>query len=169
MAAAAPRRTSRPLVINVRIEGLQATLRAFRDLPADASAEMRDEAGKIAADMAEWIAAAARDDSKQSALVADTVKVLRDRVPVVSIGGSSKVGTGSGRRKGRAYEILFGANFGSRTHPQFRPWAGRGNDYFVFSQIEGHEREIEDRYLDAADRVIAKWSAAGAGSSDVIE
>jgi hypothetical protein len=157
-ASAAPRRTSRPLVINVTIEGLRPLLRAFRDLPADASAELRDEAGKIAADMVGWISSAARGDSRQAALVAGTAKVLRDRVPAVSIGGASKVGTGTGRNRGRAYQILFGANFGARTYPQFRSWAGKGNDYFIFRNIEAHEREIENRYLDAADRVISKWS-----------
>lgn len=152
----------RPLIINVEIEGLQATLRAFRELPKNASDELRDEAGEIAASMAGWIRDAANADSRQSALVANTVKVLRDRVPVVSIGGASRVGTGTGRKKGKAYEILFGANFGSRTYRQFRPWAGKGNDYFVFTQIEAHEREIESRYLDAADRVITKWSTSTA-------
>lgn len=162
MAASAPRRTSRPLIINVHIEGLRETIKAFRDLPKEASDELRDEAGKIAGDMAEWIASAARADSRQAALVAGTTKVLRDRVPAVSIGGSAKVGTGSGRRKGKAYQILFGANFGARTFPQFRAWAGKGNDYFVFKNIEAHEREIENRYLDAADRVIFKWSTSTA-------
>lgn len=157
----APRR-GRSLIINVRIEGLQATLRAFRELPKDASNELRDEAGKIAQDMAGWIHDAAVSDSRQSALVADTVKVNRDRVPSVSIGGASRVGTGTGRKKGKAYEVLFGANFGARTYPQFRPWAGKGNDYFVFTQIEAHEREVENRYLDAADRVIARWSTSTA-------
>jgi hypothetical protein len=151
----------RPLVINVKIDGLRPLLRAFRDLPKEASDELRDEAGRIAQDMADWIAAGARGESKQAALVAGTTKVRRDRVPVVEIGGASKVGTGSGR-PGKAYEILFGANFGARSFPQFRSWAGRGNDYFVFSQIEAHEREIENRYLDAADRVIQAWSTSTA-------
>lgn len=149
-----------PLVVNVNIDGLRETLRAFRELPKDASAELRDEAGKIAADMAGWISSAARADSRQSALVADTVKVRRDRVPVVEIGGTARVGTGTGRQKARAYQILFGANFGSRSFPQFRQWAGKGRDYFVFSQIEAHENEIEARYLDAADRVITRWSTS---------
>lgn len=155
-----PRPRSRPLVVDVKIDGLRETLRAFRELPKEASVEMRDEAGKIAQDMAGWISSAASADSRQSALLAGTVKVRRDRVPVVEIGGTAKVGTGTGRSKGRAYQILFGANFGSRSFPQFRQWAGKGNDYFVFKNIEAHEREIENRYLDAADRVIAKWSSS---------
>lgn len=156
--ATTPSKRRAPLVVNVKIDGLRETLRAFRDLPKDASDELRDEAGKIAADMAGWISHAATADSRQSALVAGTVKVRRDRVPVVEIGGAARVGTGSGKQKGRAYQILFGANFGARSFPQFRSWAGVGQDYFVFTQIEAHEREIEDRYLDAADRIIAKWS-----------
>lgn len=153
-------RQRKPLVINVTIENLRATLRAFNELPKDASNELRDEAGKIAGKMAGWIESGARESSRQAALVAGTVKVRRDRVPVVEIGGAKKVGTGSGRRKGKAFEILFGANFGARTYRQFRPWAGKGNDFFVFKQIEAHEREIENDYLDAADRVLAKWSTS---------
>lgn len=144
----------------MHIEGLSATLRAFRELPNDASAEIRDEAGAIATDMVGWVASGARAESRTAARVAGTAKVLRDRVPAMSIGGASKVGTGTGRQKGRAYQLLFGANFGARTYPQFRRWAGKGNDYFVFRQIEAHEREIESRYLDAADRVIRKWSTS---------
>lgn len=153
--------TSKPLVINVKIDGLLGTLRAFRELPKDASEELRVAAGELAADMVGWIAAGARAESRTAARVAGTAKVNRDRVPSVSIGGSSRVGTGSGRQKGKAYQLLFGANFGSRgAYRQFRPWAGKGNDFFVFKQIEAHEREIESRYLDAADRIIAKWSTA---------
>lgn len=158
-----PKPRARPLVVNVKIDGLRETLRAFRELPKDASEELRVEAGKIATDMAGWISSAAVADSRQSALLAGTVKVRRDRVPVVEIGGSAKVGTGTGRNKGRAYQILFGANFGARSFPQFRSWAGKGKDYFVFANIEAHEREIEDRYLDATDRIIAKWSTSTDG------
>lgn len=144
----------RALQINVEITGLRETLRAFRDLPKDASAELRDEAGKIAQDMVEWIQAAARSDSPQSAALADTVKIARDRVPAVTVGGASKI-TSS---RAPAYAILFGANFGARTFRQFRAWAGKGQDYFIFSNIDQHAKEIEERWLSAADRVVTAWS-----------
>lgn len=148
----------RSLVINVKIDGLRETLRAFNALPKDASNELRDEAMAIADDMAGWIRAGALAESRTAARVAGTLKVRRDRVPVVEIGGASKVGTGTGRQKGKAFQLLFGANFGARQYSQFKAWAGRGNDFFVFKQIEGHQSEIERRYYEAVDRVIARWS-----------
>lgn len=144
----------RQLVINVEISGLRETLRALRDLPKDASAELRDEAGKIAADMVGWIQAAANADTPQSAAVGATAKVARDRVPAVTVGGATKI-TSS---RAPAYAILFGANFGARSFPQFREWAGKGQDYFIFANIDDHQAEIEERWLSAADRVIAAWS-----------
>jgi hypothetical protein len=141
------------LVINVKIDGLRETMRAFRGLPKDASAELRDAAGEIADDMVGWIRNAAENDSAQSALMAGTVKVVRDRVPAITVGGSTRVG----RNRAPAYKILFGANFGSRSMRQFRPWAGQGQDYFIFSNIEGHAKEIEARWLDAADKIIDRW------------
>lgn len=145
---------SKALVINIKIDGLRETVRAFRDLPKDASAELRDAAGEIADDMVGWIRNAAENDSAQSALMAGTVKVVRDRVPAVTVGGSGKVGS----NRVPAYKILFGANFGSRSLRQFRPWAGQGQDYFIFSNIDTHAKEIEARWLDAADKIIDKWS-----------
>lgn len=142
------------LTINVQIEGLRETMRAFRDLPQEASTELRDASGLIANDMVTWIKNAAMGDSAQSAAVAGTTKAVRDRVPVVQIGGAKKV-TSS---KAAAYKILFGANFGSRTLKQFRSWAGVGNDYFIFKNIDQHRGEIEARWLDAADAAIRKWS-----------
>lgn len=151
----------RALVINVQIDGLRETLRAFNKLPKEASEELRLAAMRIADDMAGWVGAGARAESRTAARVAGTIKVRRDRVPVIEIGGASVVGTGSGRRKGKAFQLLFGANFGSRgAYPQFRAWAGKGNDFFVFKQIEGHQREIESRYLDAADRIVTAWSTS---------
>lgn len=150
--ATAPRRKA--LQINIQIEGLRETMRAFRDLPKDAKNELRDEAGKIAADMVEWIQAAARADSPQSAALADTAKVVRDRVPALTVGGTAKV-TSS---RTPAYTILFGANFGARSYRQFREWAGKGKDYFIFVNIDQHAKEIEERWLSAADRIVAAWS-----------
>jgi hypothetical protein len=144
----------RALAIDIKIEGLRETLKAFRDLPKDASAELRTAAGKIAEDMAGWIKSAAALDSPQSALMVPTVKVARDRVPAVTIGGARRVGSS----RAQAYKILLGANFGARSFPQFREWAGKGNDFFVFRNIEAHSAEIEERYLDAADRIIRAWS-----------
>jgi hypothetical protein len=141
------------LVINVKIDGLRETLRAFRDLPKEASDEARDEAGKIAQDMAAWISASLAEN-RQASLLIPTVKVARDRVPAVTVGGASRVGS----RRTQAYKVLFGANFGARSFPQFRPWAGKGQDYHIFSQIEAHQDEVEERYLTAMDRVIDKWS-----------
>lgn len=157
------------LTINVKIEGGRETLKAFRDLPKEASNELRDAAGLIADDMVGWVQNAAEGTSRQAALVAGTVKRVRDRVPAIVIGGSARVGTGTGRRKGAAYQILFGANFGSRSLRQFPAWAGVGNDYFVFSSINDHAREVEERWLNAADEIGRRWASNTGDVGSVIE
>jgi hypothetical protein len=146
------------LTISVKIEGGRETLKAFRDLPKEASDELRDAAGLIADDMVGWVQNAAANAGRQAALVGDTVKRVRDRVPAVVIGGSKVVGTGTGRRKAKAFQILFGANFGSRSLKQFPAWAGVGNDYFVFASIEEHASEVEERWLAAADAIGQRWA-----------
>lgn len=83
----------RTLTYSLHIDGARETLKALRELPKDADAEIRDRAGDIAADLVPAIQAAARSDrSPQSRLMASTVKVRRDRLPVVVAGA---------RRRGR--------------------------------------------------------------------
>lgn len=148
-------RQRKPLQISIHIDGLDQTLRALRGMPKEASAALRDRAGLIAADMVGWVQA--RAFTPQQDRVADTAKVVRDRVPAIQLGGTKRIT----RTRTPAWKILFGANFGARRFPQFLPWAGRGRDYFIWAAVEAHEAQIERRWLEAVDETVAAFGAGG--------
>jgi hypothetical protein len=144
---------NKPISITVRITGVRETLTAFRELPKEASAELRDASGRIAAFMAVSARERGMASSARSALVAGTVRPARDRVPVVQAGGSTRLGS----RNVPAWALLFGDEFGAVTYRQFRPH--RGNlGYWFFSSIEGNEERIDREWNTAADAIIAKWA-----------
>jgi hypothetical protein len=144
----------RTFVVNVRIDGVRETLAAFRTLPKEASDELRTAAGEIARDLAVDAAAAGRAEGHQAALVAGTVKVARDRVPVVQVGGTRRLG----RRRVPAWKLLFGSEFGSNRFTQF-PRAHQGSDgIWFFPTIEANAGPIAARWRQAADNVIAAFT-----------
>lgn len=149
---------NKPLVLPFQVTGSRATLKAFRQLPKDAADELRAASMELASEMAGWIAEAAAGDTAQSALMIGTIKVRRDRIPVVEVGGDAPVG----RHGSPAYAILFGAEFGASQYPQFRPHRGK-QGYFIFPTVEANAAAIGARWMDAADAIIAKWSATSEG------
>lgn len=144
-------RQRKPLTIAVQITGLHETLTALRGVPKEANAELRDAAGRLAEDMLGWVRREARGNPQATA-VAATAKVARDRLPAIQLGGTTRITS----TRAPAWKILFGANFGARRFHQFRPWAGRGRDYFVWRAVEAHAVEIADRWLAAADGIIRR-------------
>lgn len=155
---------SKGITVKVRISGVRETIRAFRQLPKDANDELRKRSQAIASDLATKIASAARSSSAQSALVAGTVKAMRDRVPVVQAGGNRKVG----RKRKPAHKVLFGANFGATYLKQFRPHrAGGTDDYWFFSTVEANEGRIDQEWNAAADEIIHRWGSGGGREVDL--
>jgi hypothetical protein len=144
------------LTIRVRIDGIHETLAALRKLPKDANDELRAAALEISKELAAAAAASGRSEGHQAALVATTVKAGRDRVPVVTAGGTKRLG----RNKKPAYKLLFGSEFGANRYEQFRPHLGRGS-YWFFRTVEDEQTEIAARWLQAADEVIAKFGNGG--------
>lgn len=141
------------MTMNVRIEGARETLAAFRAMPKNATAELREAALDLSRDMAGWATAAGAAEGSQAALVARTVRAVRDRVPVVQAGGTRRLGS---RRK-PAWKLLFGSEFGSNQYRQFpHRHQGRTGIWF-FPSIEQHQAQIARRWLAAADRVIVAF------------
>lgn len=143
---------AKPISVTVRITGVRETLKAFREMPKEATAELRDASSTIAAFMAVAARARGTASSPRSALVAQTVRTQRDRVPVVVVGGSARLGS----RQAPAWRLLFGDEFGASTYRQFRPHRGT-KGYWFFSSIEGQESRIDEKWNAAVDRIIAKW------------
>lgn len=154
------------LVFTVRIDGVRATLRAFRDLPKDASVALKRRTGELSDMLAARIAAAARVEGSQAAAIAKTVKSRKDRVPSVQAGGSTKFG----RHRSAAWEVLAGSEFGMNrrsgwyaaeryagsTGRQFKPHRGR-QSYWFFDAVDDNTGEINSAWLKVADDVLSEF------------
>lgn len=145
------------LTVNLKITGVRETLALFNGLPAAASVELRAASLRLAELMAARAKAAAVADNKQSALMAPTIKPVRDRLPTVQAGGTKRVG----RNKKPAYKILFGSEFGSSRLNQFRPHRGR-NSYWFFASVEANQALIDKQWNRAADKIVLAWNAKAA-------
>lgn len=142
------------LLIKVRIDGVRETLAALRDLPKDATTELRAAALELSRELAAAAKQNAAHEGRQASLVGATVKARYDRLPVVAAGGNKKLG----RNRAPAFKLLFGSEFGAHRLRQYKPHLGRGS-YWFFRTIEDEQTEIARRWLEAADAVIAKFSA----------
>jgi hypothetical protein len=101
----------------VRIENLNAVLRALSKMPKEVSDQLRDEAQAIARDIVSRAQGAAA--TPQQRLAAASMKARRDRVPVIVAGGRKRLPvTSSRKRRGpnrdrQTYgDVFFGAEFG---------------------------------------------------------
>jgi len=143
------------LVITLRLEGAREVLAAFRAMPKDASTELRAASLKLAQSLAPKVAAAGRTEGKQAALLAKTVRAQRDRVPVIVVGGTRRLG--SNRKP--AFKLLFGSEFGANFYRQFRPHLGAGS-YWIFKTVDDNQATISKEWNKAADTVIRKFGGS---------
>ena len=144
----------RTITVTIRIPGVKEIVRAYKELPEDASKEMREASLKIANVVAVDIRAAARTNP-QSALMVPTIRAVKDRVPVIQAGGTRRVG----RNRVPAYKVLFGSEFGATTLKQYRAFQSGG--YWFFETVEENRDYIAAKYLAAADWVFMKWGRGG--------
>lgn len=143
------------LTITLEIDGVRETLAAFRDLPKQATDKLRDAAGQIADDLLPAVRSAARSDrSPQSALVASTVKVRRDRIPVLVAGGTKRLGV----NRAPAYKLLFGSEFGSVQYDQFHKLHQGQEGSWFFPVIEAEAARISAAWNAAADAIIREFN-----------
>lgn len=105
---------------------------------------------------------------RQAALVAQTVKANRDRIPNVTIGGTRGRKASGGATPG---ELVIGNEFGAnprsengafpnggRRFPYRSPREGRGNaGYWIFPALKEMQPEISRRWWNAADRIFRHW------------
>jgi hypothetical protein len=148
------------ITFKFHVTGVRETIRAFRDLPKDASTELRDRTLVLSQALAEQVRAAGMADGPQSARAAESVKAQRDRVPVIKAGGTK-----------RSSAVLFGSEFGMTRRSgwyaarrynasagrQYRPHQGR-HSYWFFRTVEDHDAEIARAWGQVADAVLARWA-----------
>jgi hypothetical protein len=146
------KKPQKDITVRVRIDGLRETIAALNRLPKEADLEIRAAAQELAKDMAAAAAAAGRGEGRQAALVATTVKAMRDRVPVVNAGGARRLG----RNREPAYKLLFGSEFGATRYKQYKPHLGSGS-YWFFRTVDEKQAEISAAWLQAADEIIRRF------------
>lgn len=150
------------LNLTVRIDGAQATLKAFRELPKEASDELREASQELSQSMARWLQASGSAEGRQASLLTGTVKAKRDRLPYVVVGGTRRIGhawPGAGRAP--AYSLLFGSEFGSSRGHGFKPHRGKVG-YWIFPTIEAHEGDIARKWQDTADEIVDRFTSGAA-------
>jgi hypothetical protein len=101
--------------LSLEVDGLMETLKAFRgleaDLRAEANGELRDAADQCARGLTvELVSAAGSSGVPVAPRVARSIRVKRDRIPVVSIGGATRVGA----RGGTAGALVWGSEQGPK-------------------------------------------------------
>lgn len=160
------------LTMRIEVAGTREALAAFRGLPKEASNQLRTAAGKIATSLAASAKQASNIDA-QAAAVGTTIKVARDRVPSVQVGGSKRV-TSS---RAPAYALLFGSEFGADSRYGWYAASKYGDSAgHQFSQHQGRngrwffptlEREVPDAMREwkrAVDTLVSWWGSGHSGS-----
>ncbi len=132
------------------VEGLNDVLRAFKALPKEASNELRQASNVIAAQhmVPAWQNAALFYAGPWGQVIADSVKVKRDRVPAVQIGGNRKVLSGGGTATMVRYPSSTGEGKDSFAPFERTEWLTKTRAYAPAALRE---------WGAAVDRIVAKW------------
>ncbi len=147
--------------VQVKVEGLDETLRAFNKYGKDANRELRQAAGGHVDRIVGMLNTAAANAGKGAGLSAGSVKRKSDRVPALTAGGSRKVKSSTG--KVTAGDVFFGYEFGGGRRPttqQFPPWLGR-TGYWFWPLLRREMPALRRAYLKTLDELAAKWAAGG--------
>lgn len=119
--------------VALEVDGLMDTLKAFNALEADlkktANGELRQAAAECATGLAgSLVMAAASSGVPVASRVARSIKVKTDRIPVVTIGGAMKVGTG---KRGNAGSLVWGSEQGPKSDPNHFGVAPSSAGYWI--------------------------------------
>lgn len=141
---------------NLRVEGVDETVRAFRRMPKEARRSLSERTKELAEVLAESARRAGHAEGRQAALVADLVKARKGQTPFIAGGGAKRVGS----RKVPAYKLIFGAEFGANTLKQYKPHAGK-TGYWLFPTVEREKAKIIETWKNVADDVAKDFAAGG--------
>lgn len=139
------------------VDGLNDVLRSFRALPKEASAELRTASQAVAdKHMAPaWRNAAINYAGPWGQVIADSVKVKRDRVPAVNIGGARKKFSGGASPTMVRFPSDRGnqGRAGQATPPAF----GTGTSWMA--NVKQYQGGAMQEWTQAVNRIVSKWSS----------
>lgn len=164
----AQRQSPEPLIVRMRVDGVAETLKAFRDLPKEASAELRQAALGLSRDLALKVQAAGLSEGRQASELAGTVKAKFDRTPSITVGGTKALG----RNRTPAWRLLIGSEFGMEGQggkgAGTRNFAPHGfahrqspQGIWIFPTVRAAEGEIAAGWSAAADEIVRKFTEGG--------
>ena len=123
----------------IEVDGLTETLKAVNGLERElerpaANKELRQAAKTCATVLAAQLARAAMSSGVPVApRVASSIRVKSDRLPVVSIGGAKKVGTG---KRGAAAALGWGSEQGPKSDPNRFAVESNPTGYWIAPTVE---------------------------------
>ena len=138
------------MAVDVRIEGMNAVLRALNSFSKEANMELKDEARRIADRiMIPHYKRAAEKIPTWGEFISNDIRSKKDRVPAVSIGYKTPKLSGGASPQMLRYPTDSG-DPGNSPAP-FTPtkWMAKAKGYIP---------EAMEAYGDAIDRVVKKWN-----------
>ena len=161
------------ITVKPDISDYRGLLKALNVMGKEAQVGLKDDVQSISAWTAQNIQQAAYAHPyypKQAAIVAQTVRAARDRVPTVYVGGSKGRASGGAN----AGQLLFGNEFGGDRNAfgnlnafpnggyRFPPRTareGRGNKgYWIFPTLKAMQPEIKKRWFASVEKVFDLWA-----------
>ena len=143
-------------ITDAYISGLNEVLRSFKALPKEAAKELRDSSVVIAERyMAPSWKNAAMGAGPWGQKIADSVKVRRDRLPSVQIGGNKKVFSGGASATMVRYPSDQGR--GTARPGRVMPPAFEKTDWIKEAK-RGYATEAVIEWTKAVDRIVLKWT-----------
>jgi len=131
------------------VDGLNDVLRAFRKLPKEASVELKTESSRIAANI---MVPAWRDAAMEAGpwgdVLADSIRVRKDRLPAVNIGGNRKKFSGGATPTMVRYPSSSGQARDSFAPFERTNWMEHARTYIGPAM---------QAWGQAVDRVVKKW------------
>lgn len=147
-------------------------LKALSQMDKESQGALKDDVASISRWTAQGMiyAAYGAPMPAQAAIVASTIRVNRDRVPNVTIGGSKGKASGGAN----AGQLLFGNEMGGERNafanktafpnggyrfPERSPRKGRGNTgYWIFPSLVEMQPTIRRRWEQAVNKVMDNWA-----------
>lgn len=150
---------------------VRAMLRAYSRWQRSTSdktltSELRKTARKRVSGIVEDAKGRAVGVSPQAAMAARPLRAASDRMPTIKGTGSTRLRRWSDDRGGqppRFGDVFYGAEYGSNTLRQFRPWRGNGNraGYFYWPAVRAGVTRLYREYLGDLQRLADRWAREG--------
>lgn len=146
--------------LSVEVDGLIETLQAVRGVEAslrpNVNGELRDAATVSAGELAvELVQSAGASGVPVAPLVARSIRVKRDRIPVVSIGGGMKVG----RAGAQAGALVWGSEQGPKG--EVNHWAvPPSSGYWIAPAVDRYSRTALANFQRAVLAIFKRYGLA---------